>query len=196
MSSSTQQIQDIHECIHEIQFGIKCLQQVLINQSQNTQYSNDEHEHDLLCEHEHDLVSNNHEHDLVSNNHEHDLVSNNHEHDLVSSEHEHDLVSSEHAGTIEAYKMCDELISSCVSISENVQEMKNVFDEETDRLRVLINKMSNKLPFLIDRIKYRAEAQGIKLPEFDMGNIPEEAGSFYSYDEWSCEVMRELSRVV
>jgi len=158
MSSSTQQIQDIHMCIHEIQFGIKCLQQVLINQSQNTQYTGDEQEHELVCEQEHELVC-------------------------------------EHMGAIEAYKMCDELISSCVSISENVQEIKNDFDEETDRLHVLINKMSNKLPF-IDRIKYRAEARGIKLPDFDMKNIPEEAGSFYSYDEWSCEIMRELSRVV
>ena len=175
MSSSTQQIQDIHECIHEIQFCIKCLQEVLINQSQNTQYSNDEHEHDLVCEHEHELEC----------EHEHEL----------ECENEHELVSNKHASAIEAYKMCDELISSCVSVSENVQEMKNEFDEETDRLRVLINKMSNKLPF-IDRIKYRAEGTSNKLPDFDKKNYPEKAGSFYSYDEWSCEIMRELSRVV
>ena len=67
--------------------------------------------------------------------------------------------------------------------------MKNEFDEKIDLLHVIINKMSNKLSF-IDRIKFRAEAQGVKLPDFDIKNIPEKAGSFYSYDEFGSEIAR------
>ncbi len=168
MSSSMQQMQDIQDHIHEIQFGIKCLQQVLIDQPQTREYD------ELLDCDNNELL-----------NCETDELLNGETDELLNGEH------NERERAIEAYKMCDELILSCVSISENVQKIKNEFDDETDRLRVLINKMSNKLPF-IDRLKYRAEARGIKLSDFDMKNIPEEAGSFYSYDELSCEFLRLL----
>ena len=95
------------------------------------------------------------------------------------------------AVVIDSVNSCDELIKSCNLVLQNVEEMKSKFDDEKDRLCVLVNKMSWSLPF-IDRIKYRAEARGIKLPDFDMKNIPEKAGSFYSYDEWSSEILRLL----
>jgi len=81
----------------------------------------------------------------------------------------------------------------CDTLLENVEEMKNKFDEETDRLCLLVNKLSRDLPF-VERIKYRAEARGIKLPDFTIFNIPKEAAPFYGDDEYSYEIMQRLQQ--
>ena len=69
--------------------------------------------------------------------------------------------------------------------------MGNKFDDEKDRLCILINKISWSLPF-IERIKYRAEARGVILGEFTIANIPKEAAPFYGDDEFSYEIIRVI----
>ena len=157
----------INETVTGIQYGISTLQQVIVNLNINKSNTYDgEDETDL-----------NGEYDCE------DAL-----HDKQDALHdEQDVYYSVHV--LDSYRLGDELIKTCKNVLENVQEMKNEFDEETDRLRILINKMSNKLPF-IDRIKYRAEARGIKLPDFTMDNIPKEAGSFYSDEEHLSECIR------
>ena len=84
---------------------------------------------------------------------------------------------------------CDELIKKCDTVLENIQEMENDFNDEKDRLCVLINRISRNLPF-IERIRYRAEARGVILGEFTLGSIPKEASPFYGDDEFSYEIIR------
>jgi hypothetical protein len=164
MTTPEQQIHDIHEYVGEIQFGIKYLNHII----------NQPHKHNDYDDH-----SEHSEHDEYSEHSEHD------EHSEHSEHNEH----SEHIDSIEPSALCDVLITTSNTILENVQEMKNNFDEETDRLQVLIYKMSMKLPF-IDRIKYRAEARGIKLPDFTIANIPKEASPFYGDEERTYEIIR------
>jgi len=100
---------------------------------------------------------------------------------------------------LESYRLGDKVIDTCNTVLKNVEEMKNNFDEEKDRLCVLINTISRNLPF-IEKIKYRAEARGIKLGEFTLYNIPKEAAPFYGDDERIIAIIREyeseLSKVV
>jgi hypothetical protein len=182
----------INETVTGIQYGISTLQQVIVNLNINKSNTYDgEDETDLNGEDETDL--NGEDETDLNGEDETDLNGEdetdlNGEYDCEDALHdEQDVYYSVHV--LDSYRLGDELIKTCKNVLENVQEMKNEFDEETDRLRVLINKMSNKLPF-IDRIKYRAEARGIKLPDFTMDNIPKEAGSFYSDEEHLSECIR------
>lgn len=92
---------------------------------------------------------------------------------------------------LDSVNSCDKLIESCNQVLENVEEMGNKFDDEKDRLCILINKISWSLPF-IERIKYRAEARGVILGEFTIANIPKEAAPFYGDDEFSYEIIRVI----
>lgn len=91
---------------------------------------------------------------------------------------------------IESCRLGDKIIDTCNDVLKNVEEIKTNFNEEKSRLCVLINTISQNLPF-IERVKIRAEARGVKLGDFTLSNIPKEATPFYSDDERIYAVIRE-----
>ncbi len=100
---------------------------------------------------------------------------------------------------IESCRLGDKIIDTCNDVLKNVEEIKTNFNEEKSRLCVLINTISQNLPF-IERVKIRAEARGVKLGDFTLSNIPKEATPFYSDDERIYAVIREyeseMSRII